>query len=227
MTRIRLILLSMVAVLGLSAVVSATASAAVETRYFTEAGTELAASESIAGTVGTAELVTTIAGDKVAIVCAKNTLTNAVVETVGKSKGEIKYEECGELKQTKGGALTTVANCKITIPTFKFLDLLIAGPGGTVEDEFKPETGTTFVEIEINGTGCNAVFKGKFKAEGTYDASIPKSEDGEVGHLLDFTSTGSKTTFGPAKELATYTNSVSNLLLTGTKKGQKWWAGTK
>ncbi len=227
MTRIKLILLSMLAVLGLTAVISATASASVvETRFFTEAGTELAASETITGAVGTAELVTTIAGDKVAIVCTKNSLVSGSVETVGKSKGEIKYEECGELKQTKGGTLTTVANCKITVPAFKFIDLLVAGPGGTVEDEFKPETPPTFVEIEINGTGCNAVFKGKFKAEGTYVASIPKGEDGEATHLLDFTSTGSKTTFGPAKEPASYINSVT-IELSGTKKGQKWWAGTK
>jgi hypothetical protein len=225
MTRIRLILLSMVAMLALSAAASATASAAVETRYFVEGDTELAASESIAGTVGTAELVSTLANDKIAIVCTKNTLSNATVETVGKSKGEIKYEECGELKQIKGGTLTTVTNCKVTIPPFKFIDLLVAGPGGTVEDEFKPETGTTFVEIEIGGTGCNAIFKGKFLASGSYVASLPKGELGEVGHLIDFTSTGSKVTFN--KELASYTNSVSNVLFSGTKKGKTWWAGTK
>ena len=224
MTRIKLILLSMVAVLGLSAVASATASAAVETRYFVEGDTELAASESVAGTVGTAELVTTLAKDKVAIICTKNTLSNATVETVGKSKGEIKYEGCGELKQIKAGKLETTG-CTVTIPPFKFIDLLIASPGGTVEDEFKPESGTVFVEIELGGESCNSVFKGKFKTEGAYDAALPKGEVAEVGHEIVYTSTGSKVTFHG--EPASYTNTVTNLLLSGTKKGDKWWAGTK
>ncbi len=225
MTRIKLIMLSMVAVLGLSAVASATASAAVETRYFVEGDTELAASESIAGTVGTAELVTTLAKDKIAIICTKNTLSNATVETLGKSGGEIKYEECGTLKQIKKGELENT-KCNVKIPAFKFKDLLVAGPGGTVEDEFTPAAGTTFVEIEVaGGTGCNSIFEGTYKTEGSYVASLPKSEDGLVGHEIVFTSTGSKVKFH--SEQASYTNTVTNLLLSGSKKGKTWWAGTK
>jgi len=211
MTRIKLILLSMVAVLGISAVASVASAAAAEplTRYSVEGIGEITTALNLTASVGTAQLNGFILGSKIMIECTNNTLKNGQIEPEGKSKGEISFTGCTlfVIKSTKE---SQAVKCEVKVPTFSYTDLLVRGPGGLIEDEFKP-TGAenTFVTVEVlQVSGQNCLLKGNFKAKGSYVASL--GAEGEVLkklHELLFTSTGSKLTFG--NEPASFTNHIS------------------
>ncbi len=220
MTRIKLILLSMVAVLGISAMASASASA-LETRYMVGAnevkGTEKIEAE---GTVGPAQLTSVILGEKIVIECTNNKLTGATLEAEGKSKGEILFNKCA-VSVITGGKREAQPKCVIKEITFKFTDLLIDGPGGVIEDEFKPSTGENFVTIVIENVSEKEVctLKGSYETTGSYDAAAPEGELSATEHELLFTSTGSKVKLH--KEPASFTNRTL-LRLAGSSKGSLW-----
>lgn len=92
-----------------------------------------------------------------------------------------------------------------------------------MEDEFRPSSGTVFVEIEITGASC--VFKksvGNYKTEGTYIASLgQEAEIAKKEGEIRFDATGSNVTFEGKK--AGYTNTVSKVKLSGTKVGKEWY----
>lgn len=215
MSRMKWIMLSLVAVLGVSAVASVTASAATKNRFFVEK-VELAGSDKIEGTVETAQLNSIVANLKMMIVCTENKLVanTGEIEALGASKGEIEYNKC-KVYEIKEGVLTLLTVCTVKEPIkFSFKDQLIEGPGGLVEDEFKPSSGTVFVKIEITGSLC--AFKGTLEPKGTYVASL--GDEGErqlVEHELVFTSTGSKITLGTEK--GAFTNRVSKVKVVGSK----------
>jgi len=214
MLRMRLVLLGLAATLVFSAVASGSAFAAAETRYFVEK-TEVSAANAIEGTSGVSKLESTIAGVKIIIECKKDVATGEI-ETLGKSKGEIKFTECGELMQRNTAReKKKIAKCAVENITFKFIDLLIPGPGGTGEDEFKPASGSTFVTIVVGGTGCNATFKGSYEVEGTQICALPEGEVELVLHEIQCNSTGSKLKL--KKEPASFT-SIESLKLTSSKK---------
>jgi hypothetical protein len=223
MSRIKLVLMAMVAVLCVSAVASVASAVAAEplTRYSVESVGEIKEALEVTATVGTAQLNGFIAKAKVMIECTNNKQTSGKIETEGKSKGEITYGGC-TLYSIHSVKESLSATCRITEPIkFSFIDLLIVGKGGLIEDEFKPATGETFVEITVaNAPEKSCIEKGTFPAKGTYIASL--GAEGEVLkklHELVYTSTGSKITFGG--EPASFTNRVSLEL----KDGASWLVG--
>jgi hypothetical protein len=222
MSRIKLVLLSMVVVLGVSAVASSSAFAIAETRYFV-GGTEVSVQHNIEGNVETAQLNTQIASLKTILVCTENTFTGNI-KSGGTSEGTIKFKKC-KLYEIKAGVMTLLGNCMIGEPIeFTFKDQLFDGPagqlgGGIVEDEFRPAGGgenEVFVKIKITGSLC--VPKGELEPKGTYVASMGDEAERELEkHELVFTSTGGKIKLGPEK--GAFTNRVGNLKLEG---GGNW-----
>ena len=85
--RLRVLLVSMLAVFALSAVASSTASAALKNEYFVEK-VAVAANETIEGSVGVAKLNSELAGVKILIECKQNILVSGEIEAAGASKGE-------------------------------------------------------------------------------------------------------------------------------------------
>lgn len=211
-------ILSLLAVLAVVAVTSASASA-LETRYVAE-GKEVTTAETYSAVVGVAQLNSTIGSVKIMIECSANALITTganAIEAEGKSSGEISFSQC-VIYEIKKGSRVLLSSCTITEPIkFAFKDLLVSGPGGLLEDEYKPSTGTIFVEITIGV----CVLKGTYKAEGAYTASFGAEGEREVSeHELLFHSTGSKVTLG--KEPASFTNTISRIKL---KSGKSWYAG--
>ena len=150
MSRTRLISLSFLAALVLSAVVLVSASAeppppsgsctAVGTPSYCVAGVPLVnASENIEGTnSGASILKGTIGSVTSEVKCEKGKLTGTIeggaAGTVGKSTGKMTFEEC---------KLVTPANCKLTtkkIETTELKDELeLTGSGKRIEDKFEPK----------------------------------------------------------------------------------------
>jgi hypothetical protein len=195
MPRIKLIMLGLVAILVTSAMVAGPASATTKNEFFEfPAKTKVTTATEVVGTVGTAELQGEVASAKILIECTKNVLGKSEIEAKGESKGSIKYESC-TLYELKEGEKIKESNCTVEIPEFKFKDQLVEGTGsGQVEDEFKPATGTTFVEIKITGSLCSGL-KGTFKVEGTIIVEIFLPFRGFPRIIIYFQPTGSKLTF--------------------------------
>ena len=216
MTRIRLILLSMMAVLGVSVVAATSASAAEPLTRYTVAGSEITGTKAVTGSVGTAQLNSVILTSKIMIECTKNELKNALIGPIGKSSGEIKFETCTLYTIEKGKKTSQATKCKVTEPiTFKFIDLLIMGPGGLIEDEFKPAVGEEFVTIHLENNGAETcALKGAYETTGSYVASL--GAEGEVSkteHEVVYTSTGSKVKLH--KEPTSFTNKTTLKLVSG------------
>jgi hypothetical protein len=164
-------------------------------------GKALTGSQVVEGSVGTAQLQSVISNIKIFITCNENKLSEAEIETEGKSKGAITYSNC-KVAEIKNGVKTVAEKCKAEIPTFKFKDQLKEGSeSGVAEDEFKPSEGTLFVEIKIKGVKVGECgLEGTFKTEGSYIASFDAEGAVEkVEHTLNFTSKGSKVKFGKEK----------------------------
>jgi hypothetical protein len=128
------------AVLVLSGVATATASAAPE--YFIDhtkvAGTETTTAKQS----GTAKLTSTLNGSEVLIECTSGSGTGKI-EPGGKSTASIKYEGCSMSKPA--GCKLTAAEAKEIKPT-GLVDQL-AGTTGAFTDSFSPASGTEFVAI--------------------------------------------------------------------------------
>jgi hypothetical protein len=220
MSRVKLGLLSLVAVFAVNAMAAVSASA-LSNAYFEQPSKALG-TEAIEGVVGSASLQSEVSGLKIIIECTKNSFTGEI-EAGGKSKGEIKYESCKVLS-VKEGKKETLTLCKVLEPiSFKFLDKLFTQTkAGVVADNFEPSTPPIFVTIEIEGSTCvlNAGSKvKKFKVEGTYAASLgAQAEEDQTEHELVFTEAGSSVTF--EGKPASYTNTVAKLKRTN---GKEWY----
>jgi hypothetical protein len=205
--------------LALSALAATSATAAQETRYFVE-GSELTTAETIDGAIGVTQLSSTVAGAKFMIECVANELVptgNNTIEKEGKSNGEVTYKQCYFYVITKG-IREFSTTCRVKEPiTFDLKGQLIPGPGGLVEGEGKPSTGTIFVEIVIEKIpGKTCLLEKTYKAEGTYVASGgAEGERALIEHEIIAHSTGSKITFGG--EPATYRQTSSRIKLRNGK----------
>ncbi len=134
----------------------------------------------VEGTSTTAKLKAEVLGTKIVIVCKTDKLTGTV-EKEAKSKGTLTLEGC---------EIEGMATCKVPNIKAEVADLLV---GSLVsEDEFKPATGETFVEITIEV----CAFKGKYKVAGTQTCKLPGGELPAVTHEVACTPTGSKLTLG-------------------------------
>jgi hypothetical protein len=223
MSRFKLAALGVFAMLIVSAMAAASASAnTTETRYFVE-GAELTTAETVDGVVGVAQLNSVTAGSKLMIECTANEILASgenTIEAGGKSKTKIVYRQCYVYNIKSTGVREQLAGCGVEPIEFSAVDQLFIGPGGLVEDRFEPVEGKLFVTIKlINANAKTCLFKGEYKVEGTYVASLgDEAERSMTEHELVFTSTGSKVTF--AGEPASYTNTVSRLKL---KSGKNWY----
>ena len=147
------------------------------------------------------------------IECTKNELVKGknFIEPEGKSTGEITLSSC-TLYHIHSIKESLAASCEVPTLKFAYKDLLIVGPGGLIEDEFKPAVGENFFTIEIKGANCT--LKGTFETKGAFVASL--GDEGGVlktSHELVFASTGSKIKFG--KEPLSFTNRISIELADG------------
>jgi hypothetical protein len=214
MSRFRLVLLSLVAVLALGAITAVSASA----HEFKVVGGALP--EEISGSSGTSLLEGEVGGVKVAIECTED-LSSGTLEAGGKSKGKIEFVRCVML-ETKPGEVK-VLTCKVKTPIeFEFVDELVNGNGYGPEDEFSPTAAHKKLFVEITVTGC--ALEGKYKAETTeegkgVDCALPDVAAAKVFHEIICVSTGdTRLRFGGNKA------SYSSVDLVRTKSGKEWYA---
>lgn len=213
MLRMKLVLLGLAATLVFSAVVSSSAMAAPETRFFVE-GSEVTAATKIVGTSGVAQLESTVAGLKILIECKKDTFTGEIEEK-GKTKGEVTFEEC-KLYEIKAGKKTEVTTCTVPNIKFTFHDQLVVGNGSSAEDEYFPPTGKLYIEFEITGT---CLLAKKYKVETANEGkgqrcALPLGEVEQEKHEIVCTSTGSSELRFGANEKASFFSTEFVLLTT-------------
>lgn len=228
MSKVKLILLGMLAVLAVSAVASATAEAKEtigfwdcqphenghwENSQCTKAGppddyeTEEIRETKAEGTSQTSELAGKLLGISVLIRCEKDTFT-ATLKAGGASEGEVKFTGCRVLTENES-VLKERPECIVKEPIeFKFTDRLIETGKQAFSDEFKGilESGKTFVEITIENKGTEKCpVADTAKVTGTQTCPIPKAEEPLVTHEIVCTPTGSNLELGgkPAKFTST------------------------
>lgn len=230
--RIRVLLVSLLAVFAVGAVAAGSASAHA---YFVckEAGTEKyteheckTKSETgkwswteVTGTEtfetksesGPTTLEGKLAGVRVIIECKKDEDTGIIAKE-GKSSDEvITYKECS-LAQVVKHKREALASCKVgtegTIKTAALKNTLINGKGIGPEIEFEPESGTTFAEIAV--TGCS--LESTNKVTGKQICQLPEATVGKVKHEVVCSPTGGELKFGgePASYYGTETVSLTN-----------------
>ncbi len=222
MSRVKLILLSLVAVFAVGAIASAPAMAVTE-KYMIEKQ-EVTEPHEISAFVGPAYMNSVVGGIKFEIECDTNALVGKdTIEAGGKSKGEASFSGCtlystNEEKGHEGEHSNKSTKCKLREPIqFKYVDQLVVGLGGIPEDEFKPASGEIFVEIGIESQpGQSCVLTSILQVKGAYVAAGgPEGEIEKQGHELWYQSTGSKLTVG--KEPAAFTNKVSAIKIKRSK----------
>jgi len=201
MLRITFILMSLFAVVGVSAIASTSALAAPHFLVCLEvaAGTgswldsnclnagkgnwekkEVTTSLKIEGTSGLSKLSSEIQKVKVVIVCTKDTFKGEI-EAGGASKATITYEGCSVEKSTK---------CTVPNITANVTDKLIENGAKEIEDEFK-EVGGEFATVRIEG--CTGL-EGKYKVKGTQKCLLPEGTVFKRLHNIECKTTGSSLT---------------------------------
>jgi hypothetical protein len=201
MPRIKFTVVSVLAVAVVCAVVAGSASAAQETRWFV-GGAELTTPETVGGAVGVMQLNSTLLGTKIMIECTANEVVPTgenMVEKEGKAKTELAFKQC-YVDTISKGTRELVTSCGIEPIQYKVIEQLVAGPGGLVEDEFKPASGNTLFEIHIvNANGKTCTLKSADKVEGAYVASVgAEGERSMTAHELTVTPSGSRMTLAGA-----------------------------
>ena len=187
MSKIRLILLGLSAVLAVSAVAAVSAAATVMPAYTSTNGSLIAGLLKILGThLGNAVLAATLAGVSFEIVCAQEHISgwieNSTVTGMGLSFGLAHYLKCTIPKPAE----CKVHNELIHIPTHDLLLLTASG----FSDEFRPE-GTVFAEVTIESCSVGAL-NGTFTVTG-FAVGVVNNNASEA----EFTNTsGSSLKFG-------------------------------
>ncbi len=215
MLRITFMLMSLVAVVGVSALASASAMAVphwlvclkveagkgkfAESECKTEGGNkeweakELPSVLKIEGTSGLADLKTEIGSTAVTVTCAKDRITGTI-EAPGNSEATIKYEAC---------SIVGAAECRVPNITANVLDRLVE-KAGVIEDEFYEVPGSgefTTVTIEV------CALKSKTKVTGTQKCGLPEGEVFKRLHEINCLASGSTLKFG--SKTATYEGKAS------------------
>jgi hypothetical protein len=143
----------------------------------------------VEGSLGTTKLVGTIGGISIDIECTLNKFANAIIEASGRSKAELALGTCRVKQVEEKEKEKEVAACSVKEPVkLKTKDQLVK-PGSHTEDEFKPESGSLYAEIKVEGSSC--LFKGVYSLEGTMTAELPGGETEGVVHEVMFTKAGS------------------------------------
>ena len=242
MPRIRLILLSVLAVFAVSAIASASASALEYSRcknvgkglgFFEnsnckheggekewefvpiEAGVKL----KVEGTDNGGKLESTIAGLKAIIECQSSSFTGEL-EAEGKSSNEVvKFTGC-EFFINSHGAKTAEPACAVAEPleTKKLNNILVAGPALGPEVEFSPAAGKVFAEFEIINCALAAKVKVETATEGKGQVcELPEGSYGRVDHEIECSSDGSGELRIGANKVNFFTNFDAKL------ESGAWW----
>jgi hypothetical protein len=211
--------LVLVAILALAAVVAGSAQAnwEIEGKAFTEGQKEKVSVEA----TETFTLKSKILGSEFVLTASKLSCKEGV-ECLIDQKGAVDHSS-GVLSFS-GLTVDKPAGCVVAGPinTLPLTDELIMDPsGGTATfDKFFPESGTTFVEIEV--TGCAAA--GKYPVTGTVTGLSNNTGVGAVSQPLTF-SAANQTTGGGAlklgKEAAELSGKAVNKLA-GANVGKVW-----
>ncbi len=231
MSRIRFILLSVMAVVVMSAIASATASAH---RYveclkaeagkgtYEESKCEKAktggewekleiANVKFTGTGGISKLKSSLLKAEILITCNKAVYAGEL-ETAGAGKGEVTLEEC-----SIGNGKEAFLNCEVPNINFKLRGILVESAKSEIEEEFKPASGTTFVELVIKNKGeKSCAEKGTFPVQGTQICEFSSGKIFNVTHEIACKPAGSHLAFDG--EVATFESDRS----IGTASNDAW-----
>lgn len=219
MSRFKLVLLSALAVLGVFAVASASASAAPHWLVCLESTTgtlnslcetgssgkfelkEITTVLEVEGTSTESKLTSEIGSTKVVIKCPKDKVAGTI-EAPGKSEATITYEECS-LEGASGCTVNSPGQPAKTIVA-EVLDRLVENSEKTkILDEFFEKEKVPFTKIEI--TGC--ALKNTLEVKGSQKCELPGGEEVKTLHELECLTTGSSLKLG-TKE-ATYAGTAS------------------
>jgi hypothetical protein len=190
MSRIRIGLLSLLAVFAFSAVAAGAAQAVVPTYSFSGSG-------AIKSKSGVSRLWVTKLGT--VIVCTASTDTGKIVAGAGTNeKVTVTYTGCKLYAAEWNGSEWVVGSalslCKVngplgepaeTIKTSELKSKLAYAPNSkTVVDYFEPEAGPVFVNINIEGTGCLLDKVGGYNVEGSVVGEVtPINTSSKVGTI--------------------------------------------
>jgi hypothetical protein len=237
MSRTKLILLGLAALVVVSVVATASTSTPASASgscskvktvpgYCIEGVPLESAAAEVEGTISGASILKgTVASVTAEVKCEKGKMTGTIeggaAGTVGKSTGTMTFEEC---------KLVTPTNCKLsagskTIETSELKDVLeLTGSGKRIEDKFEPKEGTTFASIGIEGKESSCVIahvaeeKG-FPVSGSQvceiDTSNTEAETEAATHKMKCTTSGG---------LAIGTNpaEMTSEAIVKLKSGKKW-----
>jgi len=232
MKRLKLFGMTALAVMAISAVASATASAAPRWMYrahSTEAFKELSGSETFSSTISSAAFELETPG-LLTIKCTSESSTGTITNPAETSKpgtdtsSKIRFDDCvvvGAEKTCKivGGSSGTEEGIIETVATNTVLK---AGAGTKVYDVFTPSSGKVFVTIKVeNQTGKTCLVKGSYPVEGN---SAGEVEHQAGGAELKFSkaiaeAAGTELKLGGDKA---YLTGVADQKLTGTKAGDEF-----
>jgi hypothetical protein len=211
--RLKVLLVSLLAVLAISAVASGSASAhgfwickeggtekytehlcktKAETGKWSYLPVEGAEVFKFEGTSGVSKLESTLSGTRVIIECKKDKITGEL-EAGGKTKNTvIVYEECKLFTVAK--YIKTLTTCVVpNITTSKLNDLLVTGKGIGPEDEFEPaEAGGPFAKVVVEGCALTSTES----VLGKQICQLPEATVGLVEHELECSPSGGALTFG-------------------------------
>jgi len=194
MSRMKFILLGLLAAFAVSAVASASASAA--THNFKIEGKTVGTGEKeeliVQSKAGLFE--SAIAGTKTTITCQEDIGGVSTIEEKGKSKFELKFKNGCLFWEVKEGKKAVLTACKVKEPILaKGEDELSGGTGNPVE-EFKEKGTEAFTTIEIEGGSC--AFAKKFEVKGSTTCALPEAAVEEATHEIICTGVGSNLKFG-------------------------------
>jgi hypothetical protein len=216
MSRIRLILLSALAVCAVSAVASASALAASEYhicksnkagKYQTNKCNTLAgvkefefeklvspAIEEIKGTGGVAVFEGYVGGLRDAIECKKSGFKGGIESEGASGSEEVKLEECGDLLLIENHQAPKKSPCEVGHLYFSVKSQLVSGSGSGPEYEIKPASGGTLL-LEAELTGVNCVMQKHYRIEVSKEHSgivcaLPEYAVGKEEHEVSCSSTG-------------------------------------
>jgi hypothetical protein len=216
MTRVRVVLLSLLAVFAVSAVASSTASAA---HVYLIEQTELLSSEAIEDQGQNMKLETKILNVPIFIQCQEE-LSTGTIKPKGESTFRIEMKNC-YLVENNNGKKVFLPGCPIAEPIIaEGLDLLIEHSVDEFKGELNKEKGL-FASVELTSEKC--ALKGKYKITGAQICAIPEAEFEKVLHHLICTPAGSKLVLGGGEktEPAQYFSEEQIRL-----KSLKVWAAT-
>lgn len=214
MSKTRLILASILAALAVSAVASATASAAPQ---YVINKVSFSGEETVEGKVkaGTKAVLTSKlnGGAEIKIECSKGSLnTGKLRENFKGSAKAINFEECKVATPTGCSVAKTLTTNEVTA------EAVDTGTVG-VSEKFAPKTGTTFITINVSGELCAG--EGSYPVTGAAECEGLNPTVEEVNKGCNFTSTsGSTLKFGT--NTATLIEE-SEFALIGANKGKTWF----